>query len=119
VLKNLVSILFVAVLSVGCSDSSSGDGGFEGRFVNPLMQHPLLNDPDSRQIYFRPTEYQFGEWIVIVPKSGPLYNIIRDVSNKKVSISGRVENVEMGGVPNSKGGYKNRVIYLEKIERLE
>ena len=91
---------------------------FRGRFVISMMQHPLINDFESKQYYFRPSGSDYGEWIVIVKDSKNLNSKISELMNKEVYIIGKDSSIDLGGKPATKNSYGNTVIFLDSIEEL-
>jgi hypothetical protein len=91
---------------------------YKGKFVNSMMQHPMMNSFDSEQYYFKPHNTEYGEWIVIVPKNSELQKKVEKLHEKTVLIQGENDSVNLGGKPSTKASYGNTIIYLKSIEEI-
>lgn len=85
---------------------------FKGTFVDSMLQHPSLAVETHTQRYFLPAEADGRTpWIAIVPSQWA--DKIR--LNQMAVVTGRVEEIDLGGPEGTKGSYRNRMIWVMEI----
>ena len=103
------STTLVAILTA-CSLTSEPkkDGGIDGKFISPMLQHPIMH---NNQSYFRPDgeEHKYSEWITVTKRRPPI--------GIPVTIYGKDESINLGGRKGTKESYGNRVIFVDRIEK--